>query len=29
MYRFVSTILDENKEVREYAEMCLVSVLNK
>ncbi|EJW82579.1 hypothetical protein WUBG_06513 [Wuchereria bancrofti] len=27
MYRFVSTILDENKEVREYAEMCLVDVL--
>ncbi|MCP9265151.1 Condensin-2 complex subunit D3 [Dirofilaria immitis] len=27
MYRFVSTILDENKEIREYAEMCLVDVL--
>ncbi|KAK6113390.1 non-SMC mitotic condensation complex subunit 1 family protein [Brugia pahangi] len=27
MYRFVSTILDENKEVREYAEMCLIDVL--
>ncbi|EFO23042.1 hypothetical protein LOAG_05445 [Loa loa] len=27
MYRFVSTILDKNKEVREYAEMCLVDVL--
>ncbi|VDM97448.1 unnamed protein product [Thelazia callipaeda] len=27
MYRFVSTILDENKEVRDYAEMCLIDVL--
>lgn len=27
MYRFVSTILDENEEVRKYAEMCLVSDL--
>uniref|UniRef100_A0A915PJQ2 Condensin complex subunit 1 C-terminal domain-containing protein n=1 Tax=Setaria digitata TaxID=48799 RepID=A0A915PJQ2_9BILA len=27
MYRFVSAILDENMEVREYAEMCLVDVL--
>uniref|UniRef100_A0A0R3RST7 Cnd1 domain-containing protein n=1 Tax=Elaeophora elaphi TaxID=1147741 RepID=A0A0R3RST7_9BILA len=27
MYRFVSTILDENEEVRKYAELCLVDVL--
>ncbi|VDK85594.1 unnamed protein product [Litomosoides sigmodontis] len=27
MYRFVSTVLDENEEVRKYAELCLVDVL--